>query len=160
VVWVHCSSGTSDCKQLVHHILALHLHCVWGDACPGHGHLLHYASNKQLHNCTVLQGAGKTPYSRFADGRAVLRSSLREYVASEAMHHLGVRLVCSCLPQAAHAHCVFGAATLLKNTARSSKQALLARVHCHSTVSVGAMNTVCQSTPNSSGMPAIGETCK
>lgn len=37
-----------------------------------------------------LKGAGKTPYSRFADGRAVLRSSIREYVCSEAMHHLGV----------------------------------------------------------------------
>lgn len=37
-----------------------------------------------------LKGAGKTPYSRFADGRAVLRSSLREFVASEAMHILGV----------------------------------------------------------------------
>jgi uncharacterized protein YdiU (UPF0061 family) len=37
-----------------------------------------------------LKGAGRTPYSRTADGRAVLRSSLREFVASEAMHHLGV----------------------------------------------------------------------
>jgi len=37
-----------------------------------------------------LKGAGRTPYSRFADGRAVLRSSLREFVCSEAMHHLGV----------------------------------------------------------------------
>ncbi|KAK9809076.1 hypothetical protein WJX72_008987 [[Myrmecia] bisecta] len=37
-----------------------------------------------------LKGAGKTPYSRMADGRAVMRSSLREFVASEAMHHLGV----------------------------------------------------------------------
>jgi uncharacterized protein YdiU (UPF0061 family) len=37
-----------------------------------------------------LKGAGRTPYSRGADGRAVLRSSLREYVCSEAMHHLGV----------------------------------------------------------------------
>jgi serine/tyrosine/threonine adenylyltransferase len=37
-----------------------------------------------------LKGAGKTPYSRNADGRAVLRSSLRELVCSEAMHHLGV----------------------------------------------------------------------
>lgn len=37
-----------------------------------------------------LKGAGKTPYSRHADGRAVLRSSLREFVCSEAMHHLGV----------------------------------------------------------------------
>jgi uncharacterized protein YdiU (UPF0061 family) len=37
-----------------------------------------------------LKGAGLTPYSRRADGRAVLRSSLREYLMSEAMHHLGV----------------------------------------------------------------------
>ena len=37
-----------------------------------------------------LKGAGPTPYSRHADGRAVLRSSLREFVCSEAMHHLGV----------------------------------------------------------------------
>ena len=37
-----------------------------------------------------LKGAGKTPYSRTADGRAVLRSSLREYLCSEAMHFLGV----------------------------------------------------------------------
>lgn len=37
-----------------------------------------------------LKGAGLTPYSRFADGRAVLRSSLREFVASEHMHALGV----------------------------------------------------------------------
>ena len=37
-----------------------------------------------------LKGAGRTPYSRFADGRAVLRSSIREFLCSEAMHHLGV----------------------------------------------------------------------
>jgi uncharacterized protein YdiU (UPF0061 family) len=37
-----------------------------------------------------LKGAGKTPYSRSADGRAVLRSSIREFLCSEAMHHLGV----------------------------------------------------------------------
>src|SRR6185503_246240 len=37
-----------------------------------------------------LKGAGLTPYSRTADGRAVLRSSLREFACSEAMHWLGV----------------------------------------------------------------------
>lgn len=37
-----------------------------------------------------LKGAGKTPYSRFADGLAVLRSSIREFLCSEAMHHLGI----------------------------------------------------------------------
>jgi len=37
-----------------------------------------------------LKGAGQTPYSRMADGRAVLRSSIREYLCSEAMHGLGI----------------------------------------------------------------------
>ena len=37
-----------------------------------------------------LKGAGRTPYSRTADGRAVLRSSLREFLCSEAMYWLGV----------------------------------------------------------------------
>lgn len=37
-----------------------------------------------------LKGAGRTPYSRSADGRAVLRSSVREFLCSEAMHALGV----------------------------------------------------------------------
>ena len=37
-----------------------------------------------------LKGAGKTPYSRGGDGRAVLRSSIREYLCSEAMHGLGI----------------------------------------------------------------------
>lgn len=37
-----------------------------------------------------LKGAGPTAYSRRADGRAVLRSSVREFLMSEAMHHLGV----------------------------------------------------------------------
>jgi uncharacterized protein YdiU (UPF0061 family) len=37
-----------------------------------------------------LKGSGETPYSRQGDGLAVLRSSIREYLCSEAMHHLGV----------------------------------------------------------------------
>lgn len=37
-----------------------------------------------------LKGAGETPYSRTADGLAVLRSSIREYLCSEAMHYLGI----------------------------------------------------------------------
>ena len=37
-----------------------------------------------------IKGAGKTPYSRFGDGRAVLRSTIREYLCGEAMHHLGI----------------------------------------------------------------------
>ena len=45
-------------------------------------------NNKQW--TVQLKGAGETPYSRGADGLAVLRSSIREYLCSEAMYHLGV----------------------------------------------------------------------
>ena len=49
------------------------------------------AINRAGQRCELqLKGAGPTPYSRGADGRAVLRSSLREFLCSEAMHHLGV----------------------------------------------------------------------
>jgi uncharacterized protein YdiU (UPF0061 family) len=37
-----------------------------------------------------LKGSGRTPYSRMGDGRAVLRSSIREFLGSEAMHGLGI----------------------------------------------------------------------
>lgn len=37
-----------------------------------------------------FKGAGKTPYSRTADGRKVLRSSIREFLCSEAMYYLGI----------------------------------------------------------------------
>lgn len=50
------------------------------------GELMHAGKRYELQ----LKGAGETPYSRSADGRAVLRSSLREFLCSEAMHHLGV----------------------------------------------------------------------
>ena len=45
----------------------------------------------ELHGLELqMKGAGKTPFSRGADGRAVLRSSIREFLASEANHYLGV----------------------------------------------------------------------
>lgn len=47
--------------------------------------------NQQGQRFTLqLKGAGQTPYSRHADGLAVLRSSVREFLCSEAMHYLGV----------------------------------------------------------------------
>ena len=46
--------------------------------------------SKTGHAELQLKGAGPTPYSRHADGRAVLRSSIREFLCSETMHHLGV----------------------------------------------------------------------
>jgi serine/tyrosine/threonine adenylyltransferase len=50
------------------------------------GELEHAGSRFELQ----LKGGGRTPYSRMGDGRAVLRSSIREFLCSEAMHHLGI----------------------------------------------------------------------
>ena len=47
-------------------------------------------NNEGLKTEIQWKGAGATPYSRHADGRAVLRSSVREYLMGEAMHHLGI----------------------------------------------------------------------
>ncbi|WP_339733251.1 YdiU family protein [uncultured Gimesia sp.] len=47
-------------------------------------------NNRGEHWALQLKGAGPTPYSRTADGLAVLRSSVREFLCSEAMYHLGV----------------------------------------------------------------------
>jgi len=65
---------------------------VWaGQLGDGRAILLgEYANSKGEHWELQLKGAGRTPYSRFGDGRAVLRSSIREYICSEAMFHLGV----------------------------------------------------------------------
>lgn len=65
---------------------------VWaGQLGDGRGILL---GEQQLDDGTSvdwhLKGAGLTPYSRMGDGRAVLRSTLRESLASEAMHYLGI----------------------------------------------------------------------
>ena len=56
----------------------------------GRAILLGEASGAQGRWDLQLKGAGITPYSRMGDGRAVLRSSIREYLASEAMHALGI----------------------------------------------------------------------
>ncbi|WP_371975000.1 protein adenylyltransferase SelO [Lelliottia nimipressuralis] len=65
---------------------------VWaGQLGDGRGILL---GEQQLANGQTvdwhLKGAGLTPYSRMGDGRAVLRSTIRESLASEAMHALGI----------------------------------------------------------------------
>jgi serine/tyrosine/threonine adenylyltransferase len=63
------------------------------------GEVMHNGERWELQ----LKGAGKTPYSRFADGRAVLRSSIREYVASQAMFHLGIPTTrCAGVAKTAH----------------------------------------------------------
>ncbi len=64
---------------------------VWaGQLGDGRAHLLGGLRNDRGHWEIQLKGAGKTPYSRGADGRAVLRSSIREFLCSEAMAGLGV----------------------------------------------------------------------
>jgi uncharacterized protein YdiU (UPF0061 family) len=64
---------------------------VWaGQLGDGRAHLLGGLCNASGHWEIQLKGAGKTPYSRGADGRAVLRSSIREFLCSEAMAGLGV----------------------------------------------------------------------
>lgn len=58
----------------------------------GDGRAINLAEIEHNSNRWALQlkGAGPTPYSRTADGLAVLRSSVREYLCSEAMYHLGI----------------------------------------------------------------------
>jgi len=64
---------------------------VWaGQLGDGRAHLLGEVVGPQGNWELQLKGSGMTPYSRMGDGRAVLRSSVREYLASEAMHGLGV----------------------------------------------------------------------
>jgi len=57
----------------------------------GRANLLAQIKNKKNESWDlVLKGCGKTPYSRFGDGKAVLRSSIREFLISESMFHLGI----------------------------------------------------------------------
>jgi uncharacterized protein YdiU (UPF0061 family) len=64
---------------------------IWaGQLGDGRAHLLGGLRNESGHWEIQLKGAGQTPYSRGADGRAVLRSSIREFLCSEAMAGLGV----------------------------------------------------------------------
>jgi uncharacterized protein YdiU (UPF0061 family) len=64
---------------------------IWaGQLGDGRAHLLGEVKGPDGTWELQLKGAGMTPYSRMGDGRAVLRSSVREYLASEAMHGLGI----------------------------------------------------------------------
>lgn len=56
----------------------------------GRAILLGQVSHQNQNWDLQLKGAGPTPYSRGSDGRAVLRSTIREYLCSEAMHGLGI----------------------------------------------------------------------
>ncbi|XP_036893117.1 protein adenylyltransferase SelO-like [Sturnira hondurensis] len=65
---------------------------MWADQLgDGRAHLIGVYMNRHGEKWELqLKGSGKTPYSRNGDGRAVLRSSVREFLCSEAMHHLGI----------------------------------------------------------------------
>lgn len=65
---------------------------VWaGQLGDGRAHLLGEIEDASGNHWEIqLKGAGSTPYSRMGDGRAVLRSSVREFLCSEAMHALGI----------------------------------------------------------------------
>ncbi|GLT24475.1 UPF0061 protein [Zoogloea oryzae] len=64
---------------------------MWaGQLGDGRAHLLGEVAGAGSGWEIQLKGAGQTPYSRFADGRAVLRSSIREFLCSEAMAALGI----------------------------------------------------------------------
>nr|XP_055037773.1 protein adenylyltransferase SelO-like isoform X2 [Misgurnus anguillicaudatus] len=62
-----------------------------GQLGDGRAHLLGEYTNRKGERWELqLKGSGKTPYSRSGDGRAVIRSSVREFLCSEAMHFLGI----------------------------------------------------------------------
>ena len=64
---------------------------VWaGQLGDGRAHLLGEVQGPGGSLEIQLKGSGRTPYSRMGDGRAVIRSSVREYLASEAMAGLGI----------------------------------------------------------------------
>jgi len=64
---------------------------VWaGQLGDGRAHLLGEVCGPTRHWELQLKGSGRTPYSRMGDGRAVLRSCVREYLVGEAMHGLGI----------------------------------------------------------------------
>nr|WP_268934970.1 YdiU family protein [Pseudomonas edaphica] len=70
-----------------------------------------------------LKGAGMTPYSRMGDGRAVLRSSIREFLASEALHALGI--------PSSRALCVIGSDTPVWREKQERGAMVLRLAHSH-----------------------------
>ncbi|KAM6087588.1 protein adenylyltransferase SelO-like [Chlamydotis macqueenii] len=96
--------GTSDFLQFVSggnvifgsiplaHRYGGHQFGSWaGQLGDGRAHLIGIHTNRHGEKWELqLKGSGKTPYSRNGDGRAVLRSSVREFLCSEAMHYLGI----------------------------------------------------------------------
>lgn len=92
--FVHFIAGSWPHPQGTHlaHRYGGHQFGLWaGQLGDGRAVLLgEYCNKRGEHWELQLKGSGRTPYSRNGDGRAVLRSSVREFLVSEAMHYLGV----------------------------------------------------------------------
>jgi uncharacterized protein YdiU (UPF0061 family) len=87
--WLQALSGNAELpgSKLLSSVYSGHQFGVWaGQLGDGRAILLGEASGQEWQ----LKGAGLTPFSRMGDGRAVLRSSIREFLCSEAMHGLGI----------------------------------------------------------------------
>jgi uncharacterized protein YdiU (UPF0061 family) len=87
--WLQALSGNAQLpgSQLRSGVYSGHQFGVWaGQLGDGRAILLGEANGQEWQ----LKGAGLTPFSRMGDGRAVLRSSIREFLCSEAMHGLGI----------------------------------------------------------------------
>ena len=81
------STGMHDFAKPISTVYSGHQFGVWaGQLGDGRAILLGEANGQEIQ----LKGAGKTLYSRMGDGRAVLRSSIREFLCSEAMNALGI----------------------------------------------------------------------
>ncbi len=87
--WLQALSGNAELtgSKLLSSVYSGHQFGVWaGQLGDGRAILLGEALGHEWQ----LKGAGLTPFSRMGDGRAVLRSSIREFLCSEAMHGLGI----------------------------------------------------------------------
>ncbi|CAB3246115.1 unnamed protein product [Arctia plantaginis] len=101
----------------------------WADQLgDGRAHILgEYINSKGESWQPQLKGSGETPYSRFGDGRAVLRSSIREMIASEACHYLGIPTTRAAALVVSEDHKVWRDKTYSGN-ARQEKTAIVMRV--------------------------------
>lgn len=92
--WVEICSGQKTFEEFepLAMVYAGHQFGQWaGQLGDGRGLLIAQILNKQGQTIDLhLKGAGSTPYSRMGDGRAVLRSVVREYLAGHALNSLGV----------------------------------------------------------------------
>ncbi|MGI0119159.1 protein adenylyltransferase SelO [Zooshikella sp. RANM57] len=90
----------------------------------GRGLLLGEVLNKKQERWDIhLKGAGLTPFSRDGDGRAVLRSTIREYLGSEALHHLGIPTT--------RGLCIFGSSELVYREKVESGASLIRLAQSH-----------------------------